>query len=262
MKKLLIAAMAALTLATTMTSCGDLWNPFDDQPLIEELPLTFEVKRTYVGKYESDLDALLVRLGCVRQDSPVHFNEGWNAVYLVQQDMSHLSYYVYDDGTDRYLVILNSTNKSGKTFQVICEKDYDSQLAAGLDLLDREIEYMDGKTLLAYDAKMITVGGQVISSFDSKADFVSQVKEGAESLPMWGISCNYTKFEGTMVYYSQVNYGSSYLNSLCLGNDDADVNLSSFTNSLGNMFAKPRAAADGRRVEVVLAADNNGNMSN
>ena len=251
MRKLLFAAMAVV-MALTMSSCMKSWTLFEDETLIEELPTTFEVKRSYIGKYESELDALLIRLGCTREDGPVYFNNGWNIGYLIQQNMAHLTYYTYNDGgTDQYLVVLNSTNKSGKTFQVYCEKDYDSQVDAGIALLDSEIEYMDGKKVSAYDAKILTLGGEVRNNFESKDDFVSQVKEYAESIPMWGISTNYGHYEATMVAYSQVNYGSSYSNTLCLTNKDVDVDFRSITNGLSNAFN----IKNGRRIEIGQSAN-------
>lgn len=239
---------------TTLTSCTKTWTLFEDKPLIEELPLSFEVMRTYVGKNEADLDALLIRLGCTREDEPIYFSNGWNLIYVIHQDMAHMTYYTYVDGDDSYIFVLNSTNKSGKTFQVCWEKDYDSQIEQGLGVLDKEIQYTEGKKPRAFDAKYITVGGELHSSFDSKDDFISEVKEYAESIPLWGISCNYTLYEGTLVFYSQVNYGAGYINTRCLGNNDVDVDLNSITNHLNSM-ATVHAESEGADVEIMLDVD-------
>ena len=254
MKKKLTIAVAILMASLTLTSCDkmlSMFEPFDDKPLIEELPLSFRVMRTYVGKYETDLDALLVRLGCTKLDSPVYFNNGWNIMYIANQDMAHLTYYSYVNGDDQYLFVLNSTNKSGKTFQVFWEKDYDSQVQRGLELFDEEENYVEGKEPVLFDAKFVTVGGETYSSFDSKDDFVSQVTENAASSSLWGISCNYSMNEGTMLTYSPVNYGESYMNTRCITNKDADIDFSDITNNLFDM-ATVSSGAKGSAQEIVL----------
>ena len=252
MKRTIIVAVLIIgaMLSTSCEKFESLFSTFDDQDLIEELPTNFKVMRTYVGKKEANLEQVLLRLGCEKSNSDVWIDNGWNPFVLYNNSNADLSYYTYNDGADKYVIVLNSTTKSGKTFQVFWSKVYDTQWQAGLEVLADENTFTNGRSPSNVEAKTYDADLSVDRYFDTKEEFSSYLNDSVTSVPLWGMACTYGLYEITQVFYSQTNYGSSYYNSSCLTNKDIDIDLSSITNRFSSTFSTMGMRTMDRSVSV------------